>query len=199
MFGTFFRIFCKFAAANSTKLQFQLCRLHTMFKHLTQASLFFLALFVSSESFAQQIKVSTKLALVGVDYRGAKIDLRDFAGKTVLISFYSAVCSVCARDLKLMREFYRDNQHKNFVLIGVNIDKTQADFALYTKILSASIPINQQFPLIWRGNAENLDGFGTMNIDPTHHLISPNGQLSLKRQGTLKAEDWDNLWESLNP
>ncbi|WP_395004754.1 peroxiredoxin family protein [Undibacterium sp.] len=170
-----------------------------MFKHFTQASLLSLALFLSNESFAQQIKTSTKLALVGVDYRGAKIDLRDYAGKTILISFYSAGCSVCARDLKLMREFYRDNHNKNFVLIGVNVDKTQADFALYTKILSSSIPVNQQFPLIWRGNTAQLDGFGTLNIDPTHYLITPNGQLALKREGTFKAEDWDNLWESLNP
>lgn len=170
-----------------------------MLKHLLQACLLSLALFFSNESLAQQIKASSKLALVGTDYRGSKIDLRDYAGKTILISFYSAGCSVCARDLKLMREFYRDNQNRNFVLIGVNVDKTQADFALYTKILSSSIPVNQQFPLIWRGNTAQLDGFGTMNIDPTHYLITPNGQLALKREGTFKAEDWDNLWESLNP
>lgn len=170
-----------------------------MLKHLMHACLFSLILFFSNDSLAQQIKASTKLALVGTDYRGAKIDLRDYAGKTILISFYSAGCSVCARDLKLMREFYRDNQNRNFVLIGINVDKTQADFALYTKILSSSIPVNQQFPLIWRGNTAQLDGFGTINIDPTHYLITPNGQLVLKREGTFKAEDWDNLWESLHP
>lgn len=157
-----------------------------------------LTLSLSAPVVAQQIKATPKLDLIGIDYNGKKIELRDYAGKTILISFYSAGCSVCARDLKLMREFYRDNNAKNFVLIGVNTDKTKANFDLYTQILSASIPKNQQFPLIWRGNAEAITGFGTLKVDPSHYLIAPDGQITLKREGTLKAEDWDNLWESLH-
>lgn len=148
---------------------------------------------------AQQAKVSPKLTLSGTDYLGRKIDLRDYAGKTVLVSFYSGGCTVCARDLKLMREFFRDNSAKNFVLIGINIDKTKADFEMYTKIVAASVPKNQQFPLIWRGNTETLDGFGTISSDPSHFVIAANGQISLKREGTFKSEDWDNLWEILHP
>lgn len=157
-----------------------------------------LTLSLSAPVVAQQIKATPKLDLIGIDYNGKKIELRDYVGKTILISFYSAGCSVCARDLKLMREFYRDNNAKNFVLIGVNTDKTKANFDLYTQILSASIPKNQQFPLIWRGNAEAITGFGTLKVDPSHYLIAPDGQITLKREGTLKAEDWDNLWESLH-
>jgi alkyl hydroperoxide reductase subunit AhpC len=148
---------------------------------------------------AQQPKVGPKLALSGVDYLGRKIDLRDYAGKTVLISFYSGGCTVCARDLKLMREFFRDNSAKNFVLIGINIDKTKADFETYTKIVAASIPKNQQFPLIWRGSTTTLEGFGNISSDPSHFVISANGQISLKREGTFKSEDWDSLWEMLHP
>jgi len=154
---------------------------------------------LSSHATAQQAKASPKLALSGIDYLGRKIDLRDYAGKTVLISFYSGGCTVCARDLKLMREFFRDNAAKNFVLIGINIDKTKADFDMYTKIVAASIPKNQQFPLIWRGSTDTLDGFGTISSDPSHFVITANGQISLKREGTFKSEDWDNLWEILNP
>lgn len=170
----------------------------SMSKLLLQLCTLFVALAFNTSTFAQQIKATPKLTLIGTSYSGKKIDLRNFAGKTILISFYSAGCSVCARDLKLMREFYRDNSNKNFVLIGVNLDKSKADFDLYTQIISASIPKNQQFPLIWRGNAESIEGFGIMTTDPTHYLIAADGSLSLKREGTFKAEDWDNLWESLN-
>ena len=170
-----------------------------MFKKFAHLSLLCFILSLSHTLYAQPLKTNAKPNLVGIDCRGTKINLHDHQGKTVLISFYSAGCSVCARDLKLMREFYRDNHGKNFVLIGVNTDKTQVDFLLYTKILSASIPKNQQFPLIWQGNAEHLDGFNTINSDPTHFLITPNGQLSFRREGSFRAEDWDNLWESLNP
>lgn len=150
-------------------------------------------------AYAQQAKASPKLTLTGTDYLGRKIDLRDYAGKTILVSFYSGGCTVCARDLKLMREFFRDNSAKNFVLIGINIDKSKADFEMYTKIVAASVPKNQQFPLIWRGSTETLDGFGSINSDPSHFVITANGQISLKREGTFKSEDWDNLWEILHP
>ncbi|GGX19258.1 peroxiredoxin family protein [Undibacterium macrobrachii] len=161
-------------------------------------SMFFLSIVFSSNTIAQQLHTPAQFELIGSGYSGKKIDLRELKGKTILISFYSAGCAVCARDLKLMREFYRDNNHKNFVLIGVNLDKTKPEFDLYTQIVSASIPKNQQFPLMWRGNAESIKGFGTLSTDPTHFLIHADGNLSLKREGTLKAEDWDNLWESLH-
>jgi peroxiredoxin len=156
-------------------------------------------LMASPPAMAQQAKVGPQLKLSGTDYLGRKIDLRDYAGKTILISFYSGGCTVCARDLKLMREFFRDNAAKNFALIGINLDKTKADFELYTKIVAASVPKNQQFPLIWRSSAETLDGFGTINSDPSHFVIGANGQIVLKREGTFKSEDWDNLWEILHP
>jgi alkyl hydroperoxide reductase subunit AhpC len=165
-------------------------------------SLLFCLTLISVASFpaaAQQAKVNPKLALIGTDYLGRKIDLRDYAGKTILVSFYSGGCTVCARDLKLMREFFRDNSAKNFILIAINIDKTKADFEMYTKIVAASVPKNQQFPLIWRGSAETLEGFGSISSDPSHFVITANGQISLKREGTFKSEDWDNLWEILHP
>jgi peroxiredoxin len=165
---------------------------------ILKLSVFSMLIVFGISTHAQQIKPVTKPSLIGTSYSGKKIDLRSYTGKTILISFYSAGCSVCARDLKLMREFYRDNKDKNFILIGVNMDKTKADFDLYTKILSASIPTNQQFPLIWHGNAALLEGFGKMNTDPTHYLIAADGSIRLKREGTFKAEDWDNLWESLH-
>lgn len=166
---------------------------------LAVGTLFLGLIIVCSHAEAQQLRQSSNLAIIGTDYVGKRVDLHNYAGKTILISFYSAGCSVCARDLKLMREFYRDNKGKNFILIGINTDKTQAQFDQYTKILAASIPKNQQFPLIWRGSAEVISGFGPMNVDPSHYLIGPDGRIRLKREGTFKAEDWDNLWESLQP
>lgn len=147
---------------------------------------------------AAPAKIAPKPYVLGADNFGKKIDLHDYAGKTVLISFYSAGCTVCARDLKLMREFYRDNNAKNFMLIGVNLNKDKADFELYTRLVAASTPKNQQFPLIWQGNAEVIEGFGKLVSDPTHFLINPQGQVSLRRESTFKPEDWDSLWEALN-
>jgi hypothetical protein len=83
-------------------------------------------------------------------------------------------------------------------LIGINIDKSKSDFETYTRMVAMSVPRNQQFPILWRSGLGKLEGFGQLATDPTHFLISPNGELILKREGTFKSEDWDNLWESLS-
>lgn len=158
-------------------------------------------LFIQTHDVAAQTKTaatSSQLKLIGNDSNGSNFDLKNYAGKTVLVSFYSAGCSVCARDLKLMREFYRDNMAKKFILVGVNIDKTKSDFETYAKIVALSTPKNQQFPLLWRGNLTSLEGFGSLITDPTHFVINNKGEVILRREGTFKGEDWDNLWESLS-
>lgn len=164
-----------------------------------------LSVLLSHSVMAEQTKenktgkpIAQNIALIGADSLGKKLDLKAFAGKTILVSFYTAGCSVCARDLKLMREFYRDNAAKNFVLIGINTDKKRSDFDNYSAILELNTPKNQKFPLIWRDGLEKLDGFGKIKTDPTHFVINSKGEIVLRREGTFKAEDWDNLWEWLS-
>ncbi len=137
------------------------------------------------------------VSFVAADSLGKKIDLGQYAGKTVLLSFYSVGCKMCGRDLKLMREFYRDNASKNFVILGVSLEKTKAEFDMYSKMVALSIPSNQQFPLIWKGNVHATEDLSNISNDPTHIVIDPNGQIILKREGSFKPEDWDNLWESI--
>lgn len=171
--------------------------------------------FISTSSMAQQSKPtpaaakatvtattteSTNLnfSLSGIDSNNKKINLQSYAGKTILVTFYKAGCIVCARDLKLLREFYRDNKHKNFVVIGVNLDTLKSEFDLYKRLIGLTVPQNQQFPLLWRNEPSYKDSFGTMPSDPTHFLIDSEGQLIFKREGTFLPQDWDNLWEHLD-
>ena len=134
-----------------------------------------------------------------IDSSGKPFNLDKYRGKTVLVSFYSAGCSLCARDLKLMRDFYRDNMHKNFVLVAVNLETSRKDFDQYIRLINITIPQNQQFPIIWRNQQQHKDTFGEINTDPTHFLINSAGKLILKREGTFLADDWNNLWELLEP
>lgn len=173
-----------------------------MKKQLCLALAFGVSTFLSQvPAYSAQTKPIAQTAqpkLIGSDSNGGKFDLKNYAGKTVLVSFYGAACTVCERDLKLMREFYRDNAAKKFVLVGVNIDKTKSDFETYAKIVALSTPKNQQFPLLWRGNLSSLEGFGMITTGPVHFVINSKGDLLLRRDGTFKGEDWDNLWESLS-
>jgi peroxiredoxin len=142
---------------------------------------------------------STSFTINSKDSSGKPFNLEKFRGKTILVSFYSAGCTICARDLKLMRDFYRDNIHKDFVIVAVNLETTKKDFDQYLHLINLIVPKNQQFPIIWRNQDQHKDSFGEIKKDPTHFLISNTGKLILKREGTFLADDWNNLWELLEP
>lgn len=148
--------------------------------------------------FAQQTKDAQTMSLQGVGVNNKKVELSEFAGKVVLVSFFTSGCNVCARDLKLMREFYLNNRSKNFVLLAVNLDNRKEDFAEYMRLIELSTPADQRFPTVWRQAPEHKDNFGTISRQPTHFVLNAKQQLMFKREGSFMAEDWDKLWEYLN-
>ena len=158
---------------------------------------------VSFSTYAQQTNQKNDAAplpvmvLKGIDDNGKPIALSDYAGKTVLVSFFTAACNLCTHDLKLMREFYVNNAKHNFVLLAVNIDPQKQDFDGYSQLVKLTTPKEQRFPMLWRNNPSHNDNFGQIVTKPTHFVFNPKGQLLLKREGTFLPSDWDNLWESL--
>ena len=139
----------------------------------------------------------SKLFLQGVDADGKKIELTDYLGKTILVSFFTAGCSVCSRDFKLMRDFYARNVQRNFMLLGVNLDPHKADFDQYNQLISLAVPKNQRFPTVWRPAPGFKDNFGPIVREPTHFVINAKNEFIFKREGSFQPEDWDNLWSSL--
>ncbi|PXX44956.1 peroxiredoxin family protein [Undibacterium pigrum] len=146
---------------------------------------------------AQANKDNQQMSFQGAELNGKKIALSDYAGKTLLVSFFTAGCNLCARDLKLMRDFYDRNMKRNFVLLAINIDADKKDFDSYVQLINLAVPVEQRFPIIWRNTPGYKDNFGTIVSQPTHFVINPKGQLVLKREGSFQPNDWDNLWESL--
>jgi thiol-disulfide isomerase/thioredoxin len=163
-------------------------------------SIYALAICLALISFSTVAQQSTKpktVTLRGVDAMGKTIDLADYAGKTVLISFYTGGCNLCTRDLKLMREFYADNLKNKFVLLAVNMDKTKTEFDSYNQLIALTIPEARRFPSVWRNAPGHVDSFGAITRQPTHFVINSKGEFVSKREGTFQPSDWDALWEQL--
>ena len=146
---------------------------------------------------AQAGKDSQQMSFQGAELNGKKLAISDYAGKTLLVSFFTAGCNLCARDLKLMREFYVGNMKRNFVLLAINLDQDKKDFDDYNKLIALAVPKEQRFPTVWRNAPEHKDSFGVITRQPTHFVINPKNQLVLKREGSFLPDDWDTLWESL--
>lgn len=146
----------------------------------------------------QQAEAAPTVAkLTGVDSNNTPINLQSLNGKVVLLTFYTAGCSICERDVKLMREFYRDNRNKDFVLIGVITEKKKEDFESYARIVKLATPKDQQFRMMWKSHIQSMEGIATIKTDPTHLVINRKGEIILRREGMFRSEDWDFLWESI--
>jgi hypothetical protein len=114
-----------------------------------------------------------------------------------LVSFFTAGCNLCTKDLKLMREFYVANKARGFVLLGVNIDEKKEDFTQYMNLISLSIPPDQRFPIVWRNTSGHKDSFGAIVRKPTHFVLDKAHNQVTRREGSFLPDDWDNLWTTL--
>ncbi|MBM5570070.1 MULTISPECIES: peroxiredoxin family protein [Deefgea] len=128
---------------------------------------------------------------------GKPISLAQYKNQTVLLVFFSAGCTTCVYNFKLIREFYKANRASHFGVIGVGLDSKPGLFRSYAELVRATTPKDEQFPLLWRLGATHRDGFGELKNDSTVFVISKNGEITLKREGVIKDDDWDEIWTSL--
>lgn len=152
----------------------------------------------ATPSSAELLKPGQVAQMQNPNLNGKVFNINDYAGKTVLVSFFTSGCNLCSRDLKLMREFYVNNKNKKFVLLAVSLDTSKDDFSEYIQLVDLSVPKDQHFPVIWRAAPGHTDNFGTITHKPTHFVIDTKGKLQAKREGTFLAEDWDKLWETIS-
>ncbi len=136
-------------------------------------------------------------AIKGVDVYGKAINLKDHAGKVVLVSFFTVDCIKCINDLRLMREFYGDNKKRGYVNIAINLDGDREALFEYMELLRKTIPADRVFPIAFRDAKGHADNFGAMKSMPTHFLLDREHKLVMRRDGVFKADDWDELWTSL--
>lgn len=148
-------------------------------------------------SAAKPSKPPAEYTLQGFDVYGKAINLQDYRGKAVLVSFFTAECIPCTNDLRLMREFFGANRSRNYVNIAVNMDVDRQAIAEYMDLVKKTIPVEQHFPIAWRNAKGHSDNFGAITSEPTHFVLDKAHQLVTRRNGVFKAGDWDDLWTNL--
>jgi peroxiredoxin len=189
----------------SSKIAFPLCTYRELepkmkrrdFLHTAAVGLVLPATVLAQKKPAAAPVAAAPFVLKGTDVAGKAIDLRDYAGKACLVSFFTAECIPCTNDLRLMREFYGANKKRNYVNIGVNMDVSMTTLAEYVDLIKKTIPVDQHFPIAWRNAKGHNDNFGAISSQPTHFVLDKAHKLVLRRNGIFKPSDWDDLWTNL--
>ena len=138
---------------------------------------------------------SPAASLSGQTLDGKPYDLRQDAGKVVLVFFWSTACPVCRDKMPELRLNYEAWRDKNFQLLAVSLDKSLDELRGYDAILNRVVPPAQRFPWLWRAAATHRDSFGTMSQTPTSFLLDRKGQVVKQMLGRIEASLWDDIAE----
>lgn len=68
-------------------------------------------------------RVGKPLDLRFTDLKGTQVNLKDYAGKVVLVDFWATWCGPCVAALPDVKETYTKYRQKGFEIIGISLDK----------------------------------------------------------------------------
>jgi thiol-disulfide isomerase/thioredoxin len=57
---------------------------------------------------------------------GARLNMRDFAGKRLLVNFWATWCPPCVEELPLLDAFYRQREAEGWQVLGLAVDQPSA-------------------------------------------------------------------------
>lgn len=137
---------------------------------------------------------SARHTLSGIDSAGRPVSLRDYQGEVVMTSFVTGDCGVCGTELRLMREFHRDNRARGFALVVVSLERRAEDYRQLAELMRTVLAPADRFPLLWRLDPAHRDSFGEIVRLPTHVILDRQGVEVRRRQGGMQPGDWDDLW-----
>lgn len=119
---------------------------------------------------------------VSQDIYGAKIDLEDFKGRVVILSFWASWCEPCIQEfpsmLKLVDEF-----KGQVVMLAISADHDKQDILSFLKPFGS---LSSSVHIIWDKEKELADKYGTEAL-PETYILSKDLKVVRKVVG---SEDW---------
>lgn len=109
------------------------------------------------------------------DVDGNPVKLSSFKGKFVLIDFWASWCGPCRAENPNVVKAYAKYKDKNFEILGISLDETNAKDAWLAAIKKDGITWPQVSDLKgWKNEAGKLYA---VNSIPQNFLIDPNGKI----------------------
>ena len=102
---------------------------------------------------------------------GRKVELKDFKGKVILLTFWATWCGPCKEDMPSMEALHQQFKGKDFVLLSISVD-----YAGLKPVKEFLDKHRYTFMVLLDPKCECLDTFGVKGI-PTTFLIDKKGTI----------------------
>jgi thiol-disulfide isomerase/thioredoxin len=106
---------------------------------------------------------------------GARVSLKDFAGKVVVINFWATWCQPCMAELPALDAYYRRHRDEGLVLLMINMDEPSDEAKVRRFVAPYTFPV----ALLGKTAAE---GYGRIWHTPLTFVVD--------RRGVLRKDGW---------
>jgi cytochrome c biogenesis protein CcmG, thiol:disulfide interchange protein DsbE len=120
-------------------------------------------------------------------FEGEEVSLADFAGKSVVINFWSSWCPPCRDEAPMLNQFHTDTQDgDDVVLLGVAVWDDPQDSLDFMR------QYNLSFMNLTDERGSVLIDYGVYGV-PETYFIGPDGTLNGKYRGPLESSE--HIWD----
>jgi peroxiredoxin len=110
---------------------------------------------------------------------GKNVSLSDYAGKVVLIDFWSTTCDPCLVEMPHIVSLYEKHKDKGFIVLAVSLDgpetRSQVSSIVHDKKMSFPVLLDEETSVVARYNPKKDMPFSV--------LIDKNGSIVKKMSG----------------
>ena len=128
------------------------------------------------------------------DLSGQQHNIRDYAGKVVLVNFWASWCQPCLMEMPSMQRLHKAMHGRPFSILAVDVEESKSKVWRFKKLLNIS------FTTLLDSKGKAMKDWD-IEILPTSYLIDSEGRMRYGVRGTLEwdTEEVIQLIETLMP
>jgi peroxiredoxin len=115
------------------------------------------------------------------DLDGNEVELRDYAGKTVLINAWATWCPPCRAEMPMLVDAYQERKGNGFTILSINAGETRDEAAAF------AAEYGMDFPVLLDSDSALLDSLLIDSL-PTTVLVGTDGVVKAVHIGLLSPE-----------
>lgn len=122
---------------------------------------------------------------------GKTVELKQLAGKVVVINFWATWCGPCRAEIPGMLEIYGKYREKGLEIVGVSLD--QQGFSVVTPFVQR---MKIDYPVVI-GDGGLVVAYGNFQAIPTTFIVDRKGNIVGEHTGSMTKEQFEKIVKPL--